>query len=509
MGLLFALAVGLMSLSTRRPQGWQGSAAVNVIVLFIGGLALRWLPDWSGLAVAGVFVPFVLAPGLLLNAARSQDMRGRMRAASFYERLACLLHPTPRLRFQAAVKAAMSHGPIEERVVALRALARCASPQQQAALAVNIAIVQGDWNAVLECLHSANGRLRLEFRVWEIRALGELGRLDEMVQAFPKEKIDSFRRDSYFHYLFALAFTGRLEGVRLLLGQEPLLHSKDYWLAIAATGSEPNQEEPRRLMATFASATKNESFRKAAERRLAATPDLVGSALSRESTAIIDAIEQGLLKQMRRMAQPAAPVTVILAVLIVVGFVAEVSHGGSESPGTLIELGALSAPLVLHGEWWWLAASWFLHYGPFHFSLTLYLLFVLGTMCEVKTGSLRMFAIYCLGGLASSTTALLMMWSESAAYCFVGSSGGLVALFGSEVGGLLRDRSYWRTPLGRRRPMTVSRYLLMQTAVIVFLWMDVAFESHSLPLGFTVYAPSLVVGIAINLIFVGQARSAA
>ena len=517
MGLLFALAVGLLSLSavavliqvTKRPPGWQGFTAANLIVVFVGALTIRWLPQWSRLAVAGVFIPFVLAPRLLLHAAHSQAVRGRMRAASLYERLACLLHPTPSLRFQASVNAAMSHGSIEQKVTALRALFQRASAQHQAALDAYIAIVQGHWNAVLECIHRVDDRLRPAFRVWEIRALGELGRLDEMVQAFSKDKIDPIRRDNYFCYLFVLAFAGRLDSVRLLLAREPSLHSRDYWLAIAATGSGPDEAGPRRLMATFASATNNESLRRAAERRLTAIPDLVGPALSPESTATIDAIEQPMVERLHRMTRPAAPVTLVLLVLVVVGFVAEVSHGGSENPGTLIEVGALSASMVLHGEWWRLVTSWFFHYGPFHVSLTLYLLLVLGSMCEVKAGSRRMFAIYCLGGLASSTMALLMMWNGSPVQYFAGSSGGLLALYGSELGGLLRDRSYWRIPLGRRRRMSVSRYLLLQTVVILFLWMDIAFEFHVQPLGVAVYAPSLVVGIVVNLIFGGPTRSAA
>ena len=128
-------------------------------------------------------------------------------------------------------------------------------------------------------------------------------------------------------------------------------------------------------------------------------------------------------------------------------------------------------------------------------------------MCEVKGRSLRMFVIYCVGGLASSATALLAMWSGSAALYFVGSAGGLMAFLGSEVGGRLRDRSYWRIPLNWRRRMSVSSYLLMQTGVIVFLSMDVAFESHLLPLGFAVYAPSFVAGLVINLAFGGTART--
>jgi membrane associated rhomboid family serine protease len=320
-----------------------------------------------------------------------------------------------------------------------------------------------------------------------------------MARAFPSAEIGAAGTVSYFCHLFVLAFGGRLDSVRLLLEQKPPLHSKDYWIALAAKASGCNEAEWRRVMATFARTTKNESFRRAAERHLAAISDPRGPALSSETTAAIDAIEQRLPEQLRRMARPAAPVTVILLVLLGVGFVAEVSQGGSASPSTLIKLGALSAPLVLHGEWWRLATTWFLHDGPLHFSVTLSLLLILGAICERKVGPLRMLAIYCVGGLASSTAALLMMWNGSAASYFVGSSGGLMALFGSEFGGLLRDRSYWRKSLNQRLPVSIPRYLLVQTVITFFLWMDVAFESHSMHLGLVVYAPSFVVGLLINL----------
>ena len=367
MGLQLLFAIGLMSFSTavalaqlmKRPPGWQGFTAVNIIVLITGAVALRWLPEWSGLAVAGISVPFVLAPRVLFAAARSQGIRGRMRAATIYEQLACRLHPTPRLRFRAAVSAAMAHRPIERKVEALRALAQRATPQQRVRLEAGIAIVQADWNAVLDCIQKADEELRRESKAWEIRALGEIGRLNDMVQAFSKEKIGPVGSDSYLCCLFVLSFAGRLDSVRLLLGKMPWLHSKDYWLAIAAKASGRNDEEPRRVMAAFASTTKNESLRRTAERHLAATLDPGVPALSPESTATIDAIEKHLPEQFRRRMRPAAPVTMMLVVLVVFGFVAEVSHGGTESPSTLIALGAVSAPLIRHGEWWRLATSWF------------------------------------------------------------------------------------------------------------------------------------------------------
>lgn len=216
---------------------------------------------------------------------------------------------------------------------------------------------------------------------------------------------------------------------------------------------------------------------------------------------MIDVIEERLREHLLRIARPKAPVTVILIALVILGFVTELLSGGSSSPGTLIELGAISASQVVDGEWWRLVTSWFLHDGPFHFAITLYLLLLCGTMCEIKVGSLRMFLIYCVGGLASSTTALSLMWSgaDKGAY-FVGSTGGLMAFLGCEIGGLLRDRSYWRMPLGRRRPMSILRYLYVQTAIILSLWVDVAFEFHLLH-SFIVHVPSFVAGLLINLIF--------
>jgi rhomboid protease GluP len=510
MDLQFPFAVGLMSLSalillrtaiSRRPPGWKSWAAVNIVVLVTGAAALRWLPQWSGLAVAAVFILLVLAPEVLVLAARAFSFRGRMRAEAICTRLASLLHPTARLRFAAAVDAATAHGPIAQKVAALRALARRATPQQQMVVDVQIAVVEGDWNAVLDCIHRADAELRPGLSAWEIRALGETGRLDDMAKAFPKEPMGPVGSDNYFGSLFVLAFGGRPESVRLLLGRKPLLHSRDYWLAIAAKGAAAEaaggNDAWRGVMAAFAATTQNESFRRAAQRQLAA-PDPGGSALSAESIATIDAIEQQLLGQLRRPA-PGGRVTALLLVLVVFGFVAEVSNGGSANPETLIKLGALSAPLVRDGAWWRLATTWFLHDGPFHFWLTLYLVLMLGALCETKMGSRRMLAIYCAGGLATSLTALLSMWSGSAAATFVGSVGGVTALLGSEAGGLLRDRSYWRNSSSPGRPKTVARYVLALTAIILFLWMDAAFESHLLPRGLAVYAPSFVLGLVINL----------
>jgi hypothetical protein len=104
---------------------------------------------------------------MLLIAARRQIVRGGLRAAAIYQRLASLLHPTARLRFDAGVTAAVAQGPIERKVAALRALARRATPQQQMVLDAQIATVQGDWNAVLDGIRRADEKLRRSSHFWK------------------------------------------------------------------------------------------------------------------------------------------------------------------------------------------------------------------------------------------------------------------------------------------------------------------------------------------------------
>src|SRR5262249_56217624 len=84
----------------------------------------------------------------------------------------------------------------------------------------------------------------------EIRALGELGRLDEMVQTYQKAARQlplGSRRECM---LFVLAFTGRVERVQPLLDRPSFAiddDSKTYWMGVARLPRDIHYEPPPTL----------------------------------------------------------------------------------------------------------------------------------------------------------------------------------------------------------------------------------------------------------------------
>jgi hypothetical protein len=74
----------------------------------------------------------------------------------------------------------------------------------------------------------------------EVRALGELGRVDDMVKTYASLGPDLPPIDLQFCRLFLLAFGGRIDGVRALLRRQLGFlrpRSKAYWVFCGGRGS--------------------------------------------------------------------------------------------------------------------------------------------------------------------------------------------------------------------------------------------------------------------------------
>src|SRR5215831_638281 len=88
-----------------------------------------------------------------------------------------------------------------------------------------------------------------------IRALGELGRLDEMVQIYQKAARQlplGSRRECM---LFVLAFTGRVERVQPLLDRPSFAiddDSKTYWMGVARLRRDIHDEAARSMLRRLA-----------------------------------------------------------------------------------------------------------------------------------------------------------------------------------------------------------------------------------------------------------------
>jgi len=99
--------------------------------------------------------------------------------------------------------------------------------------------------------------------------------------------------------------------------------------------------------------------------------------------------------------------------------------GDSTSRHSLIELGAISPPLLQEGEWWRLLTGMFLHIGWVHLFVNMLALYYLGIVAEKIYGSIRFSIIYILAGLGGGIASFALNNAVSA-----GASGALFGLFG-------------------------------------------------------------------------------
>ena len=122
------------------------------------------------------------------------------------------------------------------------------------------------------------------------------------------------------------------------------------------------------------------------------------------------------------------PVTLALAAVLVVIFVAEVALEILDSPEALLFVGALSRDAVLVGEWWRLVTAIFLHGGVEHIVGNAVALFVLGMVCEHAFGRAQFVFLFVVTGIAGSVVSMLTSPGPS-----VGASGAIFGLQGAAV----------------------------------------------------------------------------
>jgi len=120
--------------------------------------------------------------------------------------------------------------------------------------------------------------------------------------------------------------------------------------------------------------------------------------------------------------------TYALLALNVIAFVAEIGGGGGaaslEGGGELVSDGGLFGPAVADGQWYRVVTSGFLHAGPLHLFLNMFVLYILGGLLEPALGPARLVGIYFVGLLGGSVGALLLTPDELT----VGASGAIYGL---------------------------------------------------------------------------------
>jgi len=172
-----------------------------------------------------------------------------------------------------------------------------------------------------------------EAKPHEIRALGELGRLDEMVQAYQNAKRWLFFRNRQECMLFVFAFTGRIERVQQLV-DGPLVgldeESKIYWIAVARLRRDRNDEAARSMLRKLSETGTGDGVRRSAAQQLRRAIQEMSMSLSLigESERAVDAMSpmdgsrveqlQQWAKRSRKARMRAALLLLLMAIIWVV-----------------------------------------------------------------------------------------------------------------------------------------------------------------------------------------------
>lgn len=159
-----------------------------------------------------------------------------------------------------------------------------------------------------------------------------------------------------------------------------------------------------------------------------------------------------------------APVTVVLAVSLVVVFLGEVLLQVMARPG-LLRLLALSGDGLAAGYWWTALTHLFLHANALHLAVNLIGLWFLGPEVEAMLGRARFIVLYLVSGVAGG---LLQVAFSSPAVELVGASGsvcGLLLAFTTAVPDLpLRALIFFILPV-RMRARTLGLGLIVFSLV--------------------------------------------
>ncbi len=158
----------------------------------------------------------------------------------------------------------------------------------------------------------------------------------------------------------------------------------------------------------------------------------------------------------------------VIIAINVAAFLLMSALGGSASrpQGAVYENGVIFGPLVADGEWWRIVSGAFLHAGPLHLLMNMFLLWLLAKELEPAVGHLRFGLLYVTSVIGGSLGVLLLSPNDLT----LGASGGVFGLMGALVVLQLRARQNpWNSGLGG---------LIVINLVITFLVPGISIGGH-------------------------------
>ena len=137
-----------------------------------------------------------------------------------------------------------------------------------------------------------------------------------------------------------------------------------------------------------------------------------------------------------------APGTLGLIFVNVILFLWAETHGGSQSTGTLLRMGAVFWPKIMgDGEYWRLLTAAFLHFGLDHIANNMLILALMGHRLERAMGTVRFLVLYLLSAVLSNAASLYLSPAEDLPFTVsAGASGAVFGVIGGLIAVVIRNR---------------------------------------------------------------------
>lgn len=490
-------AVGTLWRSTmvfpvRYNVGW---IIVSVVLLLVAGVGWLVIPDQFAYVLGGVWLALYAVPLVLSRVIARLSVSGRFEAARNVSYISRLFHPfdgwwSQPLNIYATQLERTGH--FDAAVEIYSQLAQ-ENPLFRDSFTVRMYQIKGDWQALIDDFGSRlddpaikiNGYLLMLY----VRALGEVGRVNDMVAALaqfqPRFQISPVSWHTAL--LFGLAFSGDRAGLEHLLDHHAPKQPealREYWLAVAEQSS-GNVREAEAIFTRLRDSKDAQVSMRAMERlsRGLSVPGEEVSAESRriltEQMALITSNARYTVFSARGNRQRIAILTWLLILANALVFLMEIDRGGSTNIRTLYDMGALWASAVVDGgEWWRLVNAIFLHYGWLHLVLNMLALFIIGGFVETTLGRVRTLIVYCVAGVGASA---MIVWMTQAGWIApsvtVGASGAIMGLFGASAAILLIGWRMEQVSIARNHLTRITLLIFIQ-AIIDILVPQTSFTGH-------------------------------
>jgi rhomboid protease GluP len=331
-----------------------------------------------------------------------------------------------------------------------------------------------------------------------LRAHGETGDLRGLIDLYDRRKNQIGKltppaaRDACRLVLFA--FCGQRQRTeRLLSGSLAVWPAvvRKFWLATADAFAGEGQAAKQQLEALLAEA--DLPTQRAIERRLTQV-SISPTALDLPTESVIAnaALEQAHDERFGAkpsLFSPKARATLVLILINVIMFGAELVLGGSENTETLFRLGALYPPAVQAGQWWRIGAASFLHFGALHLILNMVALWVLGPFVEFALGARKFLVVYLLTGLGSMGIVMAFASGPTGRQMTLGASGSVMGLVGATGALMLRGWLREKAISAKRRLFGILSIVAIQTM----------FDTVIPHISMAAHLSGVVIGFAVTL----------